>query len=92
MNKTQASTGEYCGIHDLVSKTQKTSQYAWNSTLINDNHVLRSLAAVGRKLKFHMDTELLPTPTLNADKNQLLFKCLQDVSINSQFEISVLKF
>ena len=39
-----------------------------------------SIAAVVRELVFTMDTELLPTPTLNPDNNQALFKYLKDVS------------
>ena len=34
---------------------------------------------------------MLPTPTLNPDNNQVLFKYLQDVSTNSQLVISVLQ-
>ena len=51
---------------------------------------MRSVAAVGRGLIFTLNMELLPTTDLNTDKNNALFKYLQDVSTNSQFEISVL--
>ena len=35
--------------------------------------------------------ELLPKPTLNTDTNQALFKYLQEMSMNSQSLILVLK-
>ena len=51
---------------------------------------MRSVAVVGGELIFPLDKELLPTPTLNPDNNQALFKYLRDVPMNSQFAISVL--
>ena len=59
---------------------QKTSQYMWNSTPIDDTNVICSVAAVAREFVFTLDTELLPTPTLNPDNNQTLFKYLRYVS------------
>ena len=50
-----------------------------------------SIAAPGIAQKFNLDTELLPTPTLNHDNNQALSQYLRDVSMYSQFAISVLQ-
>ena len=52
---------------------------------------MRSIVYVGRELMFPIDTEMLLTPTLNPDNNQLLFKYLQDMSMNAQLAISVFK-
>ena len=49
------------------------------------------VADFGREFRFPLDTKLLPTSTLNPEKNQALFKYLRDVSMNSKFAISALK-
>ena len=52
---------------------------------------MRIVAAVGIEYRFTLDTELLLTPNLNIDNNQLLFKYLRDMSTDHQFVISILK-
>ena len=52
---------------------------------------MHSVSDVGREIRFPLDTELLSTPTLNPDNNQLLFDYLRDMYKNSQFAISVLQ-
>ena len=74
-----------------LSKTQKTSHYAWNRYPIDDTDLMSSVAYAGRELIFTIDTELLRIPTMNPDNNQVLFKYLRDMSTNSQFAISVLQ-
>ena len=68
LNKTQATTRQYRGSHDVFVQNAKTSQNAWKSAQIDDTYVMRRVAAVGREFRFTLDTELLPTPTLNPDK------------------------
>ena len=52
---------------------------------------MRSIVALGREFRFPLDTELLPTPTLNSDDSQGLFMYLQYLSTNYQFTILLLK-
>ena len=49
------------------------------------------IAAVGREFVFTLDTELLPTPTVDPEKNQELFKYLRGLSANSQLAIYLLQ-
>ena len=91
LNKTQAIAGKYYGSHDVFIRNSKTPQYAYNSTPFDDTEVMRSVASFGREFVIPLDTELLPTPNLNTDNNQVLFKYLRDVSTNFQFAIPVLQ-
>ena len=62
-----------------------------NNDPIDNTNVMLIIAAVGIEFRYPLDTELLPTPTLNSDNNQELFKYLRDVSTNPQIEISTLQ-
>ena len=90
LNETQAITGQDHGIHDVFIQNIKISQYAQNSSPINDTDVMHRVADVGREFIFTLDIELLTTPTLNPDDNKVLFKYLRDVSTNYQFSIYIL--
>ena len=91
LKKKQAISGQNHVIHDVFILNAKTSQYVWNRSPIDNNDVLRSVSDVGREFRFPLDTGLSPTPTLNLDNNQALYKYLRDVSTNSQFAIYVLQ-
>ena len=52
-------------IQTVFILNPKTSQYAQNSAPIDDTDVMRRVSAVGREFRFTLDTELLPTLTLN---------------------------
>ena len=52
---------------------------------------MRCVAVSGREFIYPLDMELLPTPGLNPDNSQALFKYLRDVSTSYQFTISVFK-
>jgi hypothetical protein len=49
LNKTQTIAGQDRGTHQVFTKNAKTSQYAWNSALIDGTDIIRSMAAVGRE-------------------------------------------
>ena len=82
LKKTQTIAGKDFGSHDIFIQNEKKSHYAWNSAPIDDINVMRIVAAVGIEYRFTLDTELLLTPNLNIDNNQLLFKYLRDMSTN----------
>ena len=69
----------------------KTSQYAWNSTHIDDAGFMRSVTALGREFQYPLDMELLKSQTLNPINNKALFKYLLDVSMKSTFATEVLQ-
>ena len=91
LNKTQAITGNDRGTHLTYLQNAKTSQYAWNSAPIDNTDIPRSLAAIGRELRFPLDVELCPTPPLNDEHNTALMQYLRDVSNDSKFSIAVLQ-
>ena len=57
LNKTQSIVGQDRVSHDKMTQNVKTSQYAWNSA-IYDNDVMRSVATGGRELRFPLYMEL----------------------------------
>ena len=91
LNKTQTFNGNDRGTNTCYIENAKTSQYAWNSTPIDDTDVPRSLAAIGHEFRFPLDVDLSPTPTLNSETNNNLFSYLRDVSTDSKFALSVLQ-
>ena len=91
LSKIQAIAGKHRVSHDIFIQNAKTSQYACNSSPIDDTKLMSSIVDIGRELIFNLYTELLPTTTLNPDNNQALFKYLHEVSMNSQLSISVLQ-
>ena len=91
LKKKQAISGQNHVIHDVFILNAKTSQYVWNRSPIDNNDVLRSVSDFGKEFRFPLYTGLSPTPTLNLDNNQALYKYLRDVSTNSQFAIYVLQ-
>ena len=91
LNKTQAIAGAECGTHLSFQENYKTSQYAWNSSPIDDTDIPRSVAAVGRHFKFPMDVKLLSSPVLNSADDTALYTYLRDVSNDSTFATSVLQ-
>ena len=76
LNKTLAIAEQDRGSRDIFIQSAKIYHYACNSYPINDTDMVHSVAAVGKEFRFPMNTELLPTPTLNPDNNQLFFKYL----------------
>ena len=52
LNKTQEIAGQDRGMHDVFLLNAKTSHYSWNSAPIDGTDILRSVAAVRRKLWF----------------------------------------
>ena len=79
------------GTHFSVVENPKTSQYSWNSALIDGTDIPRSLAAVICHFKFPFNMKLSSTATLNDNDQYDLYKYLRDVSTYSQFNISVLQ-
>ena len=47
-NKTQTIEGQDRGTHLSIFQNPETSQYAWNSTPIDNTNILQSLATVRR--------------------------------------------
>ena len=45
-----------------------------NNAPIDDTNMMHIIAAVGRELRFPLDTDLLPIPGLNPDNYRALFK------------------
>ena len=88
LKKKQAISGQNHVIHDVFILNAKTTQYARNSAPIDDTDMIHSVTYFGRELIFNLDKELLPTPTLNPNNNQVLLKYLRDINTNSQFTIS----
>ena len=79
VNKTQSIAEQDHGSNYIFFQNAKTSQYMWNSALINNTNTMGSVATVCREFRFPIDMSLLPTPNLNTDYNQYLFKYLQYV-------------
>ena len=52
LNKTQAIAENNQGTNDVVIQNTKISQYAWNSSHIDNTDITRSIAAVGREIHF----------------------------------------
>ena len=77
--------------HLSFLKNYKTTQYAWNSSPIDDTDIPRSVAAVGRHFKFPMDVKLSGSPDLNSADDTALYTYLRDVSNDSTFATSVLQ-
>ena len=76
LNKTQAIEGQDDDGRDVFIQNAKTSQYTWNSSPIYGSDMMYIVASVDREFIFPIDTELLPTPTLDPYKNQALFNHL----------------
>ena len=91
LNKTKAIAGNDRGTHDVYIQNTKTSQYAWNSALIDSTYVTRSMTAIGRMLRFPLNVDLSPTPILNTETNSSLFDYLRDVSTDSTFSLAILQ-
>ena len=91
MNKIQTIVGQDRSTHETFVQNAKTSQYAWNSALIDDTDISRSMAAVDREFRFPMDVELSMMPAINENKTSALYKYLRDVSNDSKFTVSVVQ-
>ena len=52
------------GTHHFIVENCKTSQYAWNSTPIDNTDIFRSMAAVGCHFKYPMDVSLNEDPSM----------------------------
>ena len=91
LNKTQTIVGQDRGTHLSFIENSKTSQYTWNSALIDDTDIPRCLAAVGRHFKFPMDIDLNAAPNINCNNQSALYICLRDISSDSLFATSVIQ-
>ena len=76
---------------NLIIQNAKTSQYAWNSVLIDNTYISRSLATIGRELRFPLDVEISPAPQLNNTNNGALFQYLRNMTADLVFALYVLQ-
>ena len=90
LNKTQTIAGNSVGTHNVFHRNVSLSAYAWNSAPIDNTDIVRSLPAIGRELRFPMDTKLHQLPELSEDNNNL-YEYLREVSNDSNFATSVLQ-
>ena len=67
------------------------SQYAWDSSSINDTYIHRSIATVGRHFKLPMNVSLNEAPSINSTDHSVLYSYLRDVSNDSTFATSILQ-
>ena len=65
-------------------------QCAWNSAPIEGTDILRSVAAVGRELRFLLDVKLLQNPTTLNQGHSGMYDYLWRVLNNSQYATSIL--
>lgn len=91
LNKTQTIVGNDRGTHSTIFQNVKTSQYAWNSSPIDNTDVTRSMAALGREFRFPLDVELSPSPSLNDSANSSLYTYLRHMSSDGKFATSVVE-
>ena len=73
LNKTQTISGSNRGTYSVILQNSKTSQYAWNSSPIDNTDISRSKAAIEHEFHLPLDVELSPTSTLNNVHNSALF-------------------
>ena len=90
LDKTQAIIWNNRDTHTIILKNTKTSQYTWNSALIDNMGITRSMLATGRIFKFPLDVELFQTPRLINSSNSSLFSYFHKVSTYSVFTLSIL--
>ena len=91
LNKTQTITGAETSTYLSFTENYKISQYGWNSALIDNTDIPRSIAVVGRNFKFPIDVKLAGSPILNSGNQSTLHNCLRDVSNDYTFATSVLQ-
>ena len=91
LNKTQTIIGEDRDTQQSFMENSKTSQYAWNSTPIDDTYIPRYLAAVGQHFKCPMDVNLSAAPSIKCHNQSGLYTYLRDVSNDSQIDVSILQ-
>ena len=65
LNKTQTIMGQDRGSRLYILQNPKTSQYAWNSTLIETTEISQSLVEVTREFRLPLDIEISAIPELN---------------------------
>ena len=91
LNKAQTITGGDWGKHAGFIQDAKTSQYDWNSSLIDYTDTSRILTAIGKEFHFTLDVDIYALPSMNTSNNSALFQYLPDVSTESKFAASVLQ-
>ena len=85
LNKTHKIWGNNCGTYQWFLENAKTTQFAWNSSTIDNTDILRSLPAVGREFKLPLDFECTSLPSLNDPNNLSLYNYLCHISTNLKF-------
>ena len=90
LNKTRAIAGQDRCMHDVFLHNAKTSQYDCNSAPIDGTDILGRVAAVGRELRFLLDTERPQTPITLNQGNCGMYEYIRHVSNNSQFATAIL--
>ena len=61
--------------HKCFVEVALVSAYAWNAMPIDGTDIIRSIPAIGRPFRFHIDVTLaeLPTPTTNTAKSTVAY-------------------
>ena len=91
LNKTQTIVSQDRGAHHSIIENCKTSQYAWNSTPIDNTDISRSMAAVGCHFKYPMDVSLNEDPSMKFKDHSVVHSYLRDVLNDSTFSTSILQ-
>ena len=91
LNKSVTIAAEERGTANIFVPAGITAGYAWNSVPIDGTDILRSIPAIGRKLKFPLDINLNAMSKLVQNNANAVLEYLKLTDSSRSFSSSILK-
>ena len=91
LNKSVTIVVEERGTNDIFVPASIVAAYAWNSALIDDTDIIRSILAINRALNFPLDIHLNAVPKLIQNNAQATLNYLNFTNSHCHFVSSILK-